>query len=290
MTVLIAGCGYVGSELARQLLTRGSREVFALRRNIRTLPDGVRPLAVDLANPGEITGLPHRIDTLFYTVGSDASTPEAYTNAYVTGLRNLCEALGRRGALPARLIVVSSTAVYAQDDGSIVDETSPTVPSRFSGQILLESEALARAFVDDTVAVRFGGIYGPGRTRFLDSVADGTASRDGKREYTNRIHRDDCAGVLDHLMTLASPRDVYIGVDDEPADRRTVVEWIAAELGIVAPDTPPTSPTALPQHGKRCSNRRLRESGYTFRYPTYRQGYAEMIDARRTFATKLPPA
>lgn len=279
MKVLIAGCGYVGNELARMLAARGGDEVWGLRRSAKPMPSGVHAIAADLSRIDSLAGLPPRLDAVIYAVGSDGHTPEQYEAAYVSGLANLWEGLRVAGSQPRRLVVVTSTAVYAQNHGEWVDESSPTDPQEFSGRTLLRSEALARTLADEVIAVRFGGIYGPGRTRFVDTVRNGTAALGAGAEYTNRIHQHDCAGVLAHLLRLVSPAPVYIGVDDEPADRRIVVEWLAQRLGVPMPAAAATGervePTAA--RGKRCNNRLLRTAGYSFRFPTFREGYADVL-------------
>lgn len=276
MKILIAGCGYVGSELARRLLGTGGHEVWALKRRPVGVPAGVKVVACDLATRSGIGAIPDGLDAVVYAVGADASTPEAYEQAYVRALANLGSELQSRGAFPSRLVVVTSTAVYGQDDGSWVDESSVTEPSGFSGRILLESEALSRRMPTRSVVVRFGGIYGPGRTRFIDSVRGGTAKPGPGVEFTNRIHRDDCAGVLEHLLHLASPDGLYVGVDDEPVDRRVVIDWLARQIGVPCPESEKETSRRHPR-GKRCSNRRLRASGYEFLFPTFREGYAAVL-------------
>jgi nucleoside-diphosphate-sugar epimerase len=176
---------------------------------------------------------------------------------------------------------VSSTAVYAQDQEEWVDESSPTLPAHFSGRRLLEAEALLCAATFPGTVIRFGGIYGPGRTRLVQSVKTGRAVfRESPPQWTNRIHRDDCAGVLKHLLGLASPEDLYLGVDCEPARERDVQRWLAETL-----DAPPPRPTTaedpaarVARGNKRCRNDRLVASGYTFAYPTYREGYRAVIE------------
>jgi nucleoside-diphosphate-sugar epimerase len=127
--------------------------------------------------------------------------------------------------------------------------------------------------------VRFGGIYGPGRTRLIDSVRSGQA-RCEPGLYTNRIHRDDCAGVLEHLLALAAPAPLYIGVDDEPALQCEVLRWLAQQLG-VPPPVPSGAPDDSRRRGgnKRCCNARLRASGYRLLYPSYCEGYTALLRA-----------
>ncbi len=125
--------------------------------------------------------------------------------------------------------------------------------------------------------MRFGGIYGPGRDRLIREVKAGASCVADPPVYTNRIHRDDCAGVLRHLMSLRSPHVVYCGVDSEPAARCVVLDWLADRLGAPPPARLPPDPSAA--RGKRVSNARLLESGYDFLYPSFREGYAQVLDA-----------
>jgi nucleoside-diphosphate-sugar epimerase len=284
--VLIAGCGYVGRELARSLATQDGVEVLALRRDTSALHrdtdalgSRLTPIACDLVTGTSIEAkLPDDIDGVVYALGADEHTPEAYENAYVRSLDRLLQALARKRQMPRRFVFVSSTAVYAQNGGEWVDELSETEPTEFSGQTLLRAEALACSAGTETVVVRFGGIYGPGRTRFVESVRRGTIHLGAGAEYTNRIHRDDCAAVLRHLLHLSVPKSLYIGVDDEPSDRREVAAWIADRVG-VALEPEVTTSDASPS-GKRCANRRLHETGFAFQYPTFREGYAAVLETR----------
>ncbi|HEX2878010.1 MAG TPA: hypothetical protein VHO25_00600 [Polyangiaceae bacterium] len=120
------------------------------------------------------------------------------------------------------------------------------------------------------------GIYGPGRRRLIDSVLSGSASYDPNRlSFTNRIHRDDVAGALAHLIDLPKPDAIYLGVDNLPASREEVLTWLAARLGAPEPKKQPANEPDNEAGSKRCSNARLLASGYRFSYPTFR------VQARR---------
>jgi nucleoside-diphosphate-sugar epimerase len=177
-----------------------------------------------------------------------------------------------------RFVFVSSTGVYAQQDGSWVDEDTPAEPREFSDRALLDGERAVLGGPLPATVLRLGGIYGPGRTRLIESVRRGEARvRPGL--YTNRIHRDDAAGALAHLLALAEPAPVYLGVDDEPAAEADVLNWIADRLGLPRPPASRAVPHDRLEHrgNKRCRNARLRGSGYGFRYPTFREGYASLM-------------
>ena len=279
--VLIAGCGYVGTALGELLVGHGHK-VWGLRRSLLEASPSIRPIEADLAIASSLENLPKNLDFVFYTAAAGGFEDGLYKSVYVDGLLNLLGALEQGGHRPRRVFFTSSTSIYAQSDGGWVDEESPTEPDAFSGTRMLEAERLLLAGPFPATAVRLAGIYGPRRTRLIDTVRSGRAVyREEPPHYTNRIHRDDCAGVLHHLMGLPQPDPIVLAVDSEPASQRTVMEWLAAALG--APDPRPAKPTdAPPRRGrsnKRCSNARLLASGYALRYPTFRDGYTPMIRA-----------
>ncbi len=276
--VLIAGCGYVGEALGERLLA-DDHEVWGLRRNPRTLPAGIASIAADLAQPEDLADLPGGIDFVFYLVSPNGSEDALYRRAYVEGLRGLIEALHRDGQRPP-LLFASSTAVYRQYDGAWVDESSETAPNHWSGKRLLEGEQIALQALPSTTVVRFGGIYGPRRTQLIDRVRSGRAGYQvDPPQYANRIHRDDCAGALHHLMNLENPNSVYLAVDNEPAEERAVLLWLAGVMGSPSPrEAEKTEVSKRPRGNKRCRNARLVQSGYTFRYPTFREGYSAVLE------------
>ena len=269
--VLIAGCGYVGAALGAEL-DRESHAVWGLRRRATSLPWGVRPLEGDLAIPSTLAELPEGLDFVFYMAAPRGRDDALYRTTYVDGLRNLLEALRKQGQEPKRVFFVSSTSVYGQSHGEWVDEGSPAEAPGFAGRRLREAEQILLDGPFPGTVVRLAGIYGPRRASMVERVRTGSATyREGR--YTNRIHRDDAAGCLKHLMGLARPESLNVGVDCEPAEEGAVLHWLAGVLG-----APPPRPSGEKgDAGKRCRNERLLASGYGFRHPTFREGYAAVI-------------
>lgn len=276
-TVLIAGCGDLGTEVGLRFVARGWRAV-GLRRSAHVLPDTLVPLAGDLTGDlaGAVEQLPSSIEAAVFTPAADERTPAAYRAAYVDGLTNVLDHLDRRGRAPARLLAVSSTAVYGVEDGGDVDEDTPTDPTSPTGAVLVEAEHLLHRRRPDAISLRLSGIYGPGRTRLIDRVRSGEAVRPDPPAPSNRIHRDDAAAAIVHLLTSTeTPEQVYLGVDDAPVDRGEVLAFLAEELGL---PRPPTGPDTSTRGGdKRCRNDRLKATGFHFTYPTYREGYRAML-------------
>jgi nucleoside-diphosphate-sugar epimerase len=277
--ILIAGCGYVGGRLA-ELLAEDGREVFGLSRSPGGLPGGVAAIAADVTARDTLDRLPDSLDAVVYAVSPSGRSGTEYRAAYVDGLANVLDAVESRGGPPRRVILVSSTGVYGHTDGRWVDERTPPEPSSATAERILEGERLVRE-ADVGVVLRLGGIYGPGRDRTVRRVRSGEAECPPAGVYGNRIHRDDAARALRHLLALPDPEPVYLGVDREPAELREVYRWIAERTGARDPcaDGPARDdgdPSGRRGTNKRCSSERLAASGFAWRYPTYREGYAAL--------------
>lgn len=277
MRALIAGAGYVGTALAQRLANEG-HDVVVLRRSATAPPPGAQAFRADLTAPAALEALPPA-DLVFYTAAADERSDAAYRLAYVEGLERLLERLARLRPQPQCLLFTSSTAVYGQQDGEWVDESSPTEPVDFAGQRLLEGEALVRSAPFPGTVLRLGGIYGPGRSSLVERARAGASFGSG---YTNRIHRDDAVAALAHLAALPQAEATVIGVDSEPALACEVLSWLAQRLELPAPRPGQlAAPSARAARGsKRCRNAGLLATGFRFRYPTYREGYEALLAER----------
>ncbi len=178
---------------------------------------------------------------------------------------------------------LSTVGVYGDHGGGWVDEDTPARPGSERGQRRLLAEKAWQALGERTgkaVQVhRLAGIYGPGRST-LDDLAAGTARRLVKPgQVFSRIHVEDIAGALMAGMADGGSH-VFNICDDEPAPPQDVVAFAARLMGVEPPPEIPFEGAVLSEmarsfysENKRCSNRRLKEvTGYTFVYPTYREG------------------
>lgn len=276
--LLIVGAGKLGLPLARRCAR--DMPVLLLSRRPPEAEHNLIPFPADVTALDSLGSLPASIEVVVYCLSPTGHNYEAYRQVFVEGLANLLQAL-KHSAL-RRVIFVSSTSVYHQDDDSWVDETSPTCPSGFSGKRLLEAEQLLQASGVPATSVRFAGIYGGDRTRFLEQILAGEIAVTGG-PYTNRIHEQDCIGVLEHLVHKAlageALADCYLGCDSEPARVGEIAAWVQEQVGSL-PNQPRAGSGTRRAGSKRCSNRLLLDSGYRFRYPSFREGYGEML-ARR---------
>ncbi|MHA6479089.1 NAD-dependent epimerase/dehydratase family protein [Stutzerimonas sp. KH-1] len=277
LSVLIAGCGDVGSRLGLQLGRDGWR-VYGLRRNAAELPVPILPVKGDLTDPTCPRCWPNGgLDYLVYAASATEHDEAGYRQAYVEGLRNVLRWLRQHEQQPRRLLFVSSTGVYAQRDGEWIDEDSPTEPTGFTGQVMLEAEQLALGCGLPATCVRMGGLYDPSRPWLQNQVRAGLRVERDPPQYSNRIHRDDAAALLAFLLQSdasgAALQPCYLGVDDDPAPLHEVVDWLRERLGV----THWAEQSMTRRAGsKRCSNARARALGWKPRFASYRDGYAAL--------------
>ncbi len=284
-TIAVLGCGDLGQRLADQLPTDQYRVVGIRRRPCQHPRIDYRQADCrDLESLDQ--ALPLDCDAIILTLTPSERSDRGYEQAYVETVDNLLALLEQRlqdspnQPPPSRVLFVSSSSVYAQDNGETVNEHSQTTPSHFSGCRLLEAERQLQANTlpsssCQTIVVRFSGIYGPGRHRLIQQVINGQGAPTGDPIFSNRIHADDCAGVLAHLLQIDAPDSLYLASDCEPSSLGEVTQWLAQQMGLPANHLQPGACTN--RASKRCDNQRLLDSGYRFRYPSFRQGYAEVL-------------
>lgn len=280
---LIVGAGYVGGGIAQALVPAS---VTVLRRHPQAM-SGILSLQADLTRPETLQEVPVCTD-LIYAAAADGSTEESYRAIYLDGLKHVLAALERKSCRP-RVIFTSSTSVYAVDDGGWVDEEHPQIASSGLGSIIAAGERYLLEGPWQAKIVRFGGIYGPGRSYFLQRVRDGKeALQSGAPQYTNRIHQADAIGLILHLLHAEASPGIYNGVDGEAADRNEVILWMADQLGMASCQLAQSEGRQKSSHRghKRVSNRKILNAGYQFKYPSYREGYRPLL--AEVLAAKIP--
>ncbi len=292
MRLAILGCGYVGIELGRQL--HDPHSVVGVRRStdgIAAIREaGFEAVQADIRDPESLAAVPD-VDAVVFAASSGGRDAEAASRVYVEGQRRAIDHFGARSDSPARYLYTSSTGVYGDHGGDLVDESTPIEPTTAKAEVLAEAETVARerageAGMVPTVA-RLAGIYGPDRYRVERYLHEPVTPG-----YRNLIHRDDAAGAIGFLLQLDDPVTDVVVVDDEPVDRWTFADWLADACGESEPEKVTVEDRLAAEDGserttrrlttdKRCSNERLRSLGYDFRYPTFREGYREAVAVYR---------
>jgi nucleoside-diphosphate-sugar epimerase len=283
MAKLIFGCGYLGRRVARQWLQAG-HEVYAATRSLARAKEfaeqGLRPIVADLGKPDSLAELPC-CETVLFAVGFDRASGQSIEEVYVGGL---ARALAALSSGCGRIIYISSTGVYSQDNGGWVNEDSPAEPRRAGGRACLAAEKLlaGHPLGGRAVVLRLAGLYGPGRIPRRDDVAAGRPLAAPSEGYLNLIHVDDAAATVlaaEQCQTL--PR-LFVVSDGRPVVRGEYFAELARLLSAPAPRFAPAAADS-PAAERAGSDKRIdparamAELGVRLRYPSYREGLAAIV-------------
>jgi nucleoside-diphosphate-sugar epimerase len=271
-SVLIAGCGFVGLPLARDFASSGW-ETYAITASEASLlklrGESFRAYALDIRDGTSFRSLARRnFEVVIHCASSGRGGAADYEAVFFLGARNLMVNLQC-----GRFIFTSSTSVYSQTDGSWVDEMSPAIPSRETGQVLRKTEDLV--LETGGAVARLAGLYGPGRCAPLQKLLDGKAIIEGNGERVmNMLHQVDAPGVL-RFLAERKATGLFNAVDNQPVSE---IDWFRYVCDQWIKPIPPFGPRDLNRKrgwsSKQVSNRKLRSLGWDPLYPTFREGLA----------------
>jgi nucleoside-diphosphate-sugar epimerase len=314
MRVFVVGAsGAIGTRLVPQLIDAG-HEVIGTHNSpsnaerIRTL--GAKPFALDLLDPravrkavleAEPDAIVHQATALAdVRFGRSLDRTFAQTNRLRTeGTDNLLAAAREAGV--GRFVAQSFASMrYAREGGPVKSEEDPLDPNPPKGarETHAAMRHLEQAVTDaGGIALRYGGFYGgdndglvePVRKRQFPIVGDGGG-------LFSFIHLDDAAAATALALEHEGPA-IYNIVDDDPAPVREWLPVLADALGAKPPRHVPRwlarlvageGAVMIGTEARGASNAKAkRELGWTLRYPSWRQGFAEVY-AKPTASTAMP--
>ncbi|HTM53386.1 MAG TPA: SDR family oxidoreductase [Pirellulales bacterium] len=283
MSKLIFGCGYLGARVGR-LWRASGEQVYAVTRKIEWAREferaGYLPIVADVTRPESLARLP-AVDTVLFAVGFDRTSGATLEQVYVAGLQAVLDALSSD---TKKLVYVSSTGVYGQQSGEVVDEDSPCEPDRAGGRASLAAERLLanHALGTRSIVLRMAGLYGPGRIPNADAIRRDEPLAVPVEGYLNLIHVEDAAQVVVLAAEKALPPKTYIVSDNHPVVRgeyyRELARLLKApEPRFVAADRDSPVAQRASTSKRVSSDRLLRELELSFLYPDYRAGLAAIF-------------
>lgn len=282
-SLLICGAGYLGHAIAA--VASPSWAVTGLRRKpvVTSLigSNNLSWIAADVLELNSLqTGLAGQSEPFkaaVYCVSAGAKSTEAYHRAYQVGFSNLVKVLDPS----VRLIFVSTTGVYPEANGEWVDEQTLIdefdVKPMYREILSSERQALERG---NAIVLRFSGIYGPNRIRAMQAALNASQLLEVREiAYTNRIHVEDGARAVVHCLANNIPTTTYCVTDSEPAPQHEIIAWIKEQRGLKYNQVIcGSNADDLPKTNKRVSNSRLAATGFTWNYPSYREGYLSLLE------------
>ena len=279
MKVLFIGCGDIAQRAATEMQAR--YKCFGLRRQPDNLPEYIQPIKADATDTEQLLSVASEgFDIWIATITPSEFTEQAYRDSYLASAKSIAASIAKLQKAPRLMLWVSSTSVYGDLKGDWVNEETQPEPNTFSGKILLAAEKIIQQSPCETSVIRFSGIYGPGRTRLLNQVLAGKGRPISPEQWSNRVHADDCGGILAHLVEYALSGNPllpdYLASDSAPVTQYEIRQWLAQQLAVsLVEEEVKAGPT------RRCDNSRLLSSGYQFKYPTFKEGYGSLINDRR---------
>ena len=243
------GCGDVGLRVARAA-GPGVR-VLALTSSPARVPTlrarGITPLTGNLDEPASLRRLAGLATHVVHLApppgnGNDQWWRDPRTQALTRTLR-------LRGA-PAALVYGSTSGVYGDCGGAVVNETARLNASTLRAQRRVDAEALVRhlgrAALGGTRVniLRIPGIYAPDRDGGTPRarLLKGTPVLDAADDvYTNHIHADDLARACLAALWRGKPQRVYNASDDTRLKMGDYFDLAADLYGLPRPPRVPRS-------------------------------------------------
>jgi len=282
--LLIIGCGDVALRMLP--LVRGRYRIYALSHSperyaqLRAL--GVTPIPGDLDRAASLAPLAG----LATDVVHSAPPPQSGTRDMRTA--RLIAALAKGESLPQQVVYISTSGVYGDCSGALIDETRPLRPHTARAERRADAERQLRQWGGRTGVrvsiLRAPGIYAADRLP-LARIERGTpALCEADDAYVNHIHADDLARMVVAALHRATPNRSYNAVDDAPQKMGDYFDLVADTYGLPRPpriagaeaaEHIPANLLTFMRESRRLSNRRIKhELRYRLRYPTVQQGIA----------------
>jgi nucleoside-diphosphate-sugar epimerase len=280
--IVIAGCGYVGSRVARIWKAAGAEVTCLVRSHDHQCAleaEGFSARSCSFDDPGDLPGLDLAGSTLYYLV------PPPGGGIADTRARNFCAAL-KPDHLPSRIIYMSATSVYSETSGGIITEESHVEPQSAMGKRRLDAEA---AFCEygaangvPVIILRVSGIYGPGRLPLMQISQGQPLLREEESGPSNRIHADDLAAICIAAAERGHAGDIFNVSDGHPSSMTSYFNACADLLGY------PRQPQVTMEEARQVmsplmlsyvtesrivdNTRMLSDLGITLKYPTMMEG------------------
>jgi nucleoside-diphosphate-sugar epimerase len=211
--ISILGCGWLGSPLAKALITngfsvKGSTTSESKLSTLKSL--GLDPFLVALDSKsitGEIEDFLDESKTLVIDIPPQLrgkNNDSSNEKVFVEKIKILIPYIEK--STIENVLFVSSTSVYGEVEETITEESEPK-PDTESGKQLLEVEMLLRNNQNfKTTVLRFGGLIGEDRNpaKFLA----GKVNLENPNAYINFIHQEDCIGIILKIITNNSWNEI----------------------------------------------------------------------------------
>ena len=263
MNVLILGYGKTGQPLAQQLKQQG-HTVTTISRSEKDHVEGISHNQQDIRHLQ--LAQDQAFDWVYVILTPNQRGVEFYQQAFIDTISPIYQALKQHPI--QKIVFVSSTHVYGEHQGEIIDDDTKPYTQNPIGQCLIAAEQLYSAYWQDKlIIVRPSGLYQADSQYMVKQAL--AATEVSVQHWTNRIHREDLVGFLAYLIDINQPKSHYVLSDEQPEVQYQLWNSIREAKNLPSLNIPEN----LVQTGKRINALYLKASGYQLKYPTWKDGY-----------------
>lgn len=233
--ILIIGCGDIGKRVAKCWQKSGYTVYGATRQESRLdelAQLDIKPCKLDLDKVTNSPTLPSKDALLYYFAPPPArGTEDTRLQQFLTNID--------RNELPKQFIYISTSGVYGNQNGKLINEAEPPNPMVDRAKRRYHAEQQLQQWSKETkvpvTILRVGGIYGPGRLplqRLKDQIP---MLHENLSPQTNRIHADDLAQVCFAAATKKAQGEIYNVSDGTNSNMTEYFNTIADFAGLPRP-------------------------------------------------------
>lgn len=279
MRLLILGCGDIGIRVG-VALTEADWRVTAARRAPEKLPKEFTRHEIDLTRPETYPALNQcPPDYVLVTPTPQSFDALGYQSGFLGAARHLAAQPWLKHC--RRVIWVSSTRVYREAAGGWVDERAALNTQEPQAAAMVSAEACVRRSATATV-IRPAGVYGNPDGMLVRKVLSGRGSA-ARASFGNRIHRHDLARLIVHCLLRDERGEcvppTIVACDNDPTPTYDVEQWLAQQWGVSLVEE---ASNERPRANRRCRTQLFKKLGFELTYPTWREGYAQVVLARQS--------
>ncbi len=273
--ILIAGCGYLGIALGQKLKSDGHYP-FGVARSPHSIKQiglaGIQPLQFDLRDINNQSEIPP-FDLAILCQAPNRQSDD-YQNTYLDATAAFLSYFKNNPTLK-KSVFISSTSVYGDQYGQEVDACTVINPQTLNpnAKILYQAEQMVLDSNLPIDVLRLAGIYGPNRNR-IQKIKDPSFRPPLSESISNRIHRDDAVQAIEILFKEKSHHEIYLGVDNDSCTLKEFYTWLYSALKLSVPESVEVAST---KSSKLCLNHKLKKLNFEPRYPSFRDGYRELL-------------
>ena len=270
--LLIIGQGDIGLPVSNQLaqdglnvtgLARGERHHYSLDDNAEFMQADALTLTAEQLQD---------FTAIAIIVTPDDYSTSGYHNSYLAISQHLATLADKLTNL-SRIVFISSTGVYGQDNGEWIDDnTAPVPPKREASQVILQAEqVLQQGFGDKAIIIRPSGIYGRARLMRLRKAREPQKEAVAAAHWSNRIMDRDLVAIIANVLTIDAPKPLYIATDYAPVTTFELGVWLSQQIN----ETPP----ALDDKKVAVTGKRLHSNIPLawLAYPDWQVGYRDIL-------------